>query len=191
MQKDHMLKVVVFTGSARQGSYTHHVGDFVTKILSEDPDLSVEQVNHDRYELDFNNEGTGASPKELTQLVIDADAYVIVSPEYNHGYPGSLKYLLDLNLKQYIHKPVSLVGVSSGPWGGVRVIEQLVQVVRELGMAVTFTDTQVTNVKTEIEAGKFTDPDKWQKRVQRMATELKWMAQTLKYGRENIASEYH
>lgn len=191
LQKGTMLKVVVFTGSARKGNYTQHVGDFVTQVLSEDPDFSVEQVNHDRYDLDFNNEGQGASPDELTKLVTEADAYVIVSPEYNHGYPGSLKYLLDLNLKEYIHKPVALVGVSSGPWGGVRVIEQLVQVVRELGMAVTFTDTQVTNVKNEIKDGKFTDPDKWRKRIERSIQELKWMAQTLKYGRENIPSEYH
>jgi NAD(P)H-dependent FMN reductase len=64
----------------------------------------------------------------------------VVSPEYNHGYPGVLKSILDLLLKEYIHKSVAFVGVSAGPWGGTRVIEAMVQVVRELGLSATFTD---------------------------------------------------
>ena len=53
---------------------------------------------------------------------------------------GSLKSVLDLLLKEYIHKAVAFVGVSAGPWGGTRVIESMVPMVRELGLAVTFSD---------------------------------------------------
>ena len=77
---------------------------------------------------------------EWRDAIIRADGLVIVTPEYNHGYPGSLKSVLDLLLKEYIHKAVALVGVSSGPWGGTRVIEACVPMVRELGLAVTFSD---------------------------------------------------
>jgi len=49
--------------------------------------------------------------------VVRADGLVIVTPEYNHGYPGTLKSVLDLLLKEYIHKAVAFVGVSAGPWG--------------------------------------------------------------------------
>ncbi len=65
--------------------------------------------------------------------IIRADGLVIVTPEYNHGYPGALKSVLDLLLKEYIHKAVALVGVSAGAWGGTRVIEAMVPMVRELG----------------------------------------------------------
>ena len=90
--------------------------------------------------LPFDDEGGGIKDAGFSQLCERADAYVIVAPEYNHGYPGSLKHALDTNLKEYIHKAVGLCGVSAGGFGGTRVVEQLVQVVRELGMVATFFD---------------------------------------------------
>ena len=48
-----------------------------------------------------------------------SDALVIVAPEYNHGYPGMLKHVLDTNLHEYVHKAVGVVGVSAG-FGGAR-----------------------------------------------------------------------
>jgi NAD(P)H-dependent FMN reductase len=45
--------------------------------------------------------------------------------EYNHSYPGELKMLLDMLFSQYAHKPVGICGVSSGAWGGTRMVEQL------------------------------------------------------------------
>ena len=71
-----------------------------------------------------------------------ADGLVIVAPEYNHGYPGILKHALDTNLKEYIHKPVGLCGVSAGGFGGTRVIESLLPVMRELGMVTIFLGRQ-------------------------------------------------
>jgi len=76
---------------------------------------------------------------------------VIVSPEYNHGYPGALKSVLDLLLKEYIHKAVAFVGVPAGPWGGTRVIEALVPTVRELGLAVTFADLDFPKVQEKFD----------------------------------------
>jgi NAD(P)H-dependent FMN reductase len=52
---------------------------------------------------------------EWREAIIQADGLVIVTPEYNHGYPGALKAVLDLLLKEYIHKAVAFVGVSAGP----------------------------------------------------------------------------
>ena len=49
--------------------------------------------------------------------IIRADGLVIVTPEYNHGYPGALKSVLDLLLKEYVHKAVAFVGVSAGRLG--------------------------------------------------------------------------
>ena len=91
--------------------------------------------------------------------IIRADGLVIVSPEYNHGYPGSLKAVLDLLLKEYIHKAVAFVGVSAGPWGGTRVIESMVPMVRELGLAVTFADLNFPKVQKTFDAdGNILDP---------------------------------
>lgn len=184
-----MYQLVIFNGSARKGQYTQHVTNFVQKIVDEHGGFTSTVVDPRELDLHFDNEGRSASPEKLTSLVEKADAYLIVTPEYNHGYPGSLKYVLDLNLKQYIHKPVAFVGISMGPWGGTRVIENLLPVVRELGMVATFTDVNVTNVHDEIgEDHNFKNPEKWQPRIEKMLSELHWMTKTLKYGRENIES---
>ena len=89
---------------------------------------------------------------EWRDAIIRADGLVIVSPEYNHGYPGPLKAVLDLLLREYVHKAVAFVGVSAGPWGGTRVIEAMVPMVRELGLAVTFSDLNFPKVQNTFDA---------------------------------------
>jgi NAD(P)H-dependent FMN reductase len=102
-----------------------------------------------------------------------------------------LKSVLDLLLKEYIHKAVAFVGVSAGPWGGTRVIEASVPMVRELGLAVTFTDLNFPSVKSKFdEHGQLLDPA-YDKRVRGFLDELVWMAKTLRWGRENLPSKYH
>ena len=113
-----------------------------------------------------------------------------MSPEYNHGYPGVLKSVLDLLLKEYFHKAVGLVGVSGGVLGGARCIESLNQVMRELGLTTIFKDLNIISVRTLFdEQGNILD-DAYNERAANFLNELVWMARTLKWGRENIPSEY-
>lgn len=128
---------------------------------------------------------------EWRDAIIEADGLVIVSPEYNHGYPGKLKAVLDLLLKEYIHKAVGFVGVSAGPWGGTRVIEAMVTMVRELGLAVTFTDLNFPTVQKKFDnEGRLLD-QAYEQRVKDFLDELVWMSRTLKWGRENLPSKHH
>ncbi|MFT3746406.1 MAG: NAD(P)H-dependent oxidoreductase [Pyrinomonadaceae bacterium] len=120
-----------------------------------------------------------------------ADGLVIVSPEYNHGYPGALKSVLDLLLKEYIHKPVAFVGVSAQVWGGTRVIEAMVPMVRELGLAPTFTDLNFPRVHTQFDEDGNTLDAAYENRVKAFLDELIWMARTFRWGRENLSSKYH
>lgn len=76
----------------------------------------------------------GDKPEEVidfTQPIIDADALSIVCPEYNGGYPGILKLLIDyLPFPESLYKkPISFIGHANGAFGGVRAVEQLQQVV--------------------------------------------------------------
>jgi len=128
---------------------------------------------------------------EWRDAIIQADGLVIVSPEYNHGYPGTLKAVLDLLLREYVHKAVAFVGVSAGPWGGTRVIETMVPMVRELGLAVTFTDLNFPKVESVFDAqGRMLDPA-FEKRAAGFLDELIWMSRVLKWGRANVPSKYH
>jgi NAD(P)H-dependent FMN reductase len=116
-----------------------------------------------------------------------ADALVIVSPEYNHGYPGLLKHVLDSCLQEYIHKAVGVVGVSAGPFGGTRGIQDLLPVLRELGLVCIFWDVNFSSVYKTFDAeGKLLD-QAVPGRIDKFLKELVWMAKTLRHGRENIA----
>jgi len=128
---------------------------------------------------------------EWREAIVKADGLVIVSPEYNHGYPGVLKAVLDLLLKEYIHKSVAFVGVSAGPWGGTRVIEAMVTMVRELGLTVTFTDLNFPHIQKKFDAEGTLLDQGYDQRVKDFLDELVWMSSVLKWGRENLPSKYH
>jgi NAD(P)H-dependent FMN reductase len=99
--------------------------------------------------------------------------------------------MLDSELKNYIHKPVAFAGVSDGIFGGARMIEALVNTVRELGLVSTFADVYFPQVQNTFdEQGNLKD-EAYIKRIERGYTELIWMAKSLKYGRENLESIYH
>src|SRR5204863_3915069 len=128
---------------------------------------------------------------EWRDAIIKADGLVIVTPEYNHGYPGALKSVLDLLLKEYIHKAVAFVGVSSGAWGGTRVIEACVPMVRELGLAVTFSDLHFPMVASKFDESGYLVDLAYEDRVKGFLDELVWMARTLRWGRKNVPSKFH
>jgi NAD(P)H-dependent FMN reductase len=120
------------------------------------------------------------------QKIVRADGLVIVVPEYNHGYPGMLKHALDMCLDEYIHKAVGLCGVSAGPFGGARVIENLVPVVRELGLVVTSTDVNFSSIRDVFDDDGSLKQQQYVRRVAKFLNELVWMARVLRYGRESI-----
>jgi NAD(P)H-dependent FMN reductase len=98
-----------------------------------------------------------------------------------------LKHVLDSCLKEYIHKAVGIVGVSAGPFGGARVIENLLPVMRELGLVTIFWDVNFSSVQKVFAAdGKLLDGSYIQ-RIDKFLGELIWMAKTLRHGREQIA----
>ena len=149
-------------------------------------DVADFALPQDDYGLDIKHQ----FPK-WRDAIIRADGLVIVTPEYNHGYPGALKSVLDLLLKEYIHKAVAFVGVSSGPWGGTRVIESMVPMVRELGLAVTFADLNFPKVETKFDQNGVLLDTAYEKRVKDFLDELVWLSRTLKWGRENVPSKHH
>lgn len=72
--------------------------------------------------------------QKWSEIAYKADAFVIVTPEYNHGYSGVLKNALDWLFLEFDHKPVGLVGVSSGTIAGARAVEQLRPVMENFTM---------------------------------------------------------
>lgn len=182
------LFVPIILGTNRKDRESKHVADWVFSKMRERGEIETRFFDVRDFELPRDDYGTGIKDlfPEWRDAIIRADGLVIVSPEYNHGYPGVLKSVLDLLLKEYIHKAVALVGVSAGPWGGTRVIEALVTMVRELGLTVTFTDLNFPNVRQKFdENGNLLDAA-YERRVQGFLDELIWMSKALRWGREQL-----
>ena len=104
---------------------------------------------------------------------------MIVAPEYNHGYPGILKHVLVTNPNGCIHKPYGLCGVSAGGFGGTRVVESLLPVMRELGMGTIFLNVSAAG-RAFVENGQLLD-QALLRRIDKTLGGLVWMARVLRH----------
>jgi len=187
--KKERIKILVIAGTTRKQRKSIFAAKFVHDIGENIEGVEVKLVDP----LDLNLPGDGNDPEGkdpvYSKLTEEADGFFIVTPEYNHSFPGSLKRVLDSELQNYIHKPVALAGVSSGMWGGVRAVEALVGPVREMGMVVTFKDVYFQKSYELFDDSGMMSPNKvelYAKSVGMAYNELVWMAKTLKYGRDNV-----
>lgn len=190
---DSKLFIPIILGTPRKARESEHVARWVFDKMQERDEIETRFFDVCDFELPHGEYGQEIKDRfpEWRDAIIRADGLVIVTPEYNHGYPGSLKSVLDLLLKEYIHKAVAFVGVSAGPWGGTRVIEACVPMVRELGLSVAFTDLNFPKVGSKFDVeGKLLD-EAYESRVKGFLDEVVWMARTLRWGRENVPSKYH
>jgi NAD(P)H-dependent FMN reductase len=187
------LFIPVLLGTNRKDRKSEPVANWLRGEIEKRSDIETKLFDVRDFSLPQDHYGTEIKDQfpEWRDSIIRADGLVIVTPEYNHGYPGILKSVLDLLLKEYIHKGVAIVGTSAGPWGGTRVIEAMVPMVRELGLTVTFTDLNFPSVQNKFDQdGKLLD-DVYERRVKDFLDELVWMSRVLKWGRENLPSKYH
>jgi NAD(P)H-dependent FMN reductase len=92
-----------------------------------------------------------------------------------------LKHALDSNYAEYVHKPAGVVGVSSGVFGGARMIENLLPVLRTVGLAIIPFDLYVAKAGAD-----FQPDERLEGRLGIFLDELIWMARTLRHGREHI-----
>lgn len=140
-----ILNIKVIVGSVREGRFADKAADWVAESLRKQENVSVEILDLRDYEMPFFNEAVSPSFKtepykheavaRFTNKIAEGDAFVIVTPEYNHGTSGVLKNAMDWVYQEWNNKAVSFV--SYGSVGGARAVEQLRLVAAELQMAST------------------------------------------------------
>lgn len=183
------LFIPVILGTPRQGRQSEPVARFIVQQISTHEALETELIDIRALPIATDDAGETIKDPGFAAAMERADGLIIVAPEYNHGYPGLLKHVLYTCLKEYIHKAVGLCGVSAGPFGGTRVIQNLLPVMRELGLVTIFYDLNFSEVQTLFdESGQLIDPDPQLRRLDRFMKELIWMAKTLRDGRQKMAS---
>ena len=165
---------------------SEHAAELMRAEIEKRPGITTELIDVGKLPIPVDDAGESVKDPDFSEKMNRADALVIVAPEYNHGYPGLLKHVLDTNLKEYIHKTVGIVGVSAGVFGGARVIQNLIPVMRELGLVTIFWDVNITTVQSRFdESGSLVD-ESFLPRIEKFLDELIWMAETLRYGRSNV-----
>ncbi len=191
--KNEKVFLPILLGTNRKDRQSENVAKWVYSKMQEREDIETQLFDVRDFDMPNDDYGTELKDKfpEWRDAIIKADGLVIVTPEYNHSYPGSMKSVMDTLLKEYIHKAVGFVGVSAGLWGGTRVIESCVPMVRELGLAVTFSDLNFPKVQDKFdEGGNLTDLV-YEKLIHGFLDEIVWMSRSLKWGRENLESKFH
>jgi NAD(P)H-dependent FMN reductase len=186
VEQERRYYIPVVLGTVRQGRHSASVARLVHSEISKFPGVDSDLIDIARMPLPVNDAGEAIKDAGFAEKMDRCDALIIVSPEYNHGYSGLLKHVLDSCLKEYIHKAVGIVGVSAGPFGGARAIENLLPVMRELGLVTIFWDVNFSSVGRVFDKdGNLLEPA-YIARIGKFLRELLWMARTLRYGRENV-----
>jgi NAD(P)H-dependent FMN reductase len=186
MTNSRPLSIPVILGTTRKGRMSEHAAHFMVGQIEKRNGVTTELIDISKLPMPIDDAGEGIKDPIFSEKMVMADALVIVTPEYNHSFPGLLKHVLDSCLKEYIHKAAGIVGVSAGAFGGVRAIQDFLPVIRELGLVNIFWDVNFGNVSQVFDdSGKLLD-QAFRIRADKFLNELIWMAKTLRYGRENI-----
>lgn len=180
------MNIIVILGTPRQGRLSEPAAHLIMEKLSRHGDIAAELIDIRALSIPVDDAGRQIQIHGFAEEIEAADAMIIVSPEYNHGYPGLLKHVLDTRLREYRHKAVGIVGISKGSFGGARMIENLLPVLRALGLVVISRDVNIGNVREAFdESGHLVNPA-YEQRIDKFITELIWMAKALRYAREHF-----
>jgi NAD(P)H-dependent FMN reductase len=184
------LNAVVLVGSVRSDRQGIRVARFVQRALTRrGHDVSlVDPVELQLPLLDrmYKEYSKGAAPEPLEKLAAlyrRADAFVVVSGEYNHSIPPALSNLLDYFIEEYFWRPSAIVCYSAGAFGGVRAAMQLRAMLCELGMPSIPSLFPIPRVQSAFDdVGNALDTTS-ETRFARFASELEWYASAMREGR--------
>jgi NAD(P)H-dependent FMN reductase len=123
--------IPIICGSTRRDRQSIKVAKFVLAKLKERQGVETELLDLLEYNFPIMEERLHRRDdppprlQEFGEKIGRADSFIIVTPEYNNGYPGVLKNALDYLLPEYERKPVGIVTVSAGGFGGINCLAQL------------------------------------------------------------------
>lgn len=191
-----MLKIKIILGSTRPSRFSDKPGAWIFEEAKKKDGVEAELLDLRDYPLPFYNEPTspaavkdGAYPNDIAKKwaakIGEADGFIIVTPEYNHGTSGVLKNALDYIYAEWNDKPVGFVAY--GGVGGARAVEQLRGVVIELQMAPIRSAVHIPQHWNLLdEKGNLKDGalDPFKRAAGALLDQLAWWAAALKTARE-------
>lgn len=176
-----MKKIVIISASVRENRASHRIALFFKNFIEQNLHHQVEILDLEEFNFPIfeerlkyqKNPSQGAL--KFADKVIKADGVIIVTPEYNGGYPASLKNVIDLLTGEWKRKPVAITTVSNGNFGGSQVLQQLQFVLWKIGATVVSAMFPVPKVNENYEEnGTPTDSEASYKRAGIFIQELFW-----------------
>lgn len=189
------INIKIIMGSTREGRFSDRAAIWIANEVKKQKEVVVEILDLRDYEMPFFNEPVSPSFKQepykneavarFTKKIVEGDAFVIVTPEYNRGTSGVLKNALDWVYQEWNNKPVAFV--SYGSVGGARAVEQLRLSAIELQMAPIRNSVHIPGEQYfQVLFGKMDAKDLFvsvSNQAETMITQLLWWARALKNAR--------
>jgi chromate reductase, NAD(P)H dehydrogenase (quinone) len=178
------MKIEIISGSPRGNSITNRVAVHLKKLIQERTDHEVDIMDVRENELPLlqavftSVESTPEPYKEVAERMLNANAFILLTPEYNGSYSAPLKNLLDHFPKQH-HKVFAIATASTGMLGGIRAAMQLQELVYALfgiGSPYMLVTPQVD--KKFDEEGNLLDPT-FKKSIDIFVNEFIWLAEKI------------
>lgn len=167
------IKVAVIYGSVREGRLCDTVGRWV-----------LEQIQRREAFAPIVVDPAAEADSAFAGRLDEADAFVVVTPEYNHSYPAALKALIDSYKAEWQAKPVAFVSYG-GASGGLRAVEHLRHVFAELHAVGIRDGVMFPSVWEQFdEHGQPKQAQRYERGMQTLLARLAWWAETLRQGRD-------
>ncbi|MFA5932411.1 MAG: NAD(P)H-dependent oxidoreductase [Candidatus Paceibacterota bacterium] len=192
-----LIKIKVIIGSTREGRFSDKAAAWITEEIKKQNGIIVEMLDLRDYDMPFFNEAVSPSFKKepyeneavarFTKKIDEGDAFIMVTPEYNHSTSGVLKNAIDWIGPEWNNKPIAFV--SYGSVGGARAVEQLRLIAIELQMAPIREAIHINGEQYFPVIMGGGDHLKllasYEDKAQNMISRLFWWAKALKTAREN------
>lgn len=175
------LKLALVYGSTRMGRLCETVAEWATARIIADGRFRLRGVDPAGHETALHLDRR--PPAALSRPLNDADAMLIVTPEYNHGYPAPLKALIDATGDAWQTKPVAFIAYG-GLSGGIRAVEQLRVVLAELHAATLRDAVYFPYAWRRFEGGRLAEPEPEEAAMRLALERLHWWAVALRQGRQ-------
>jgi len=177
----YIMKIAIISASVRIGRNSHRIALFFKNYIEANKLATVDLLDLKEYQFPIFEERLKAlknPPTEVVQFaekIKAADGVIIVTPEYNGGYPASLKNVIDLLYQEWKRKPIALATASTGQFGGAQVTTSLVFTLWKIGAWVVPAMYPGPKVQEAYdEHGTPADIEATEKRAKRFVDELLW-----------------
>ncbi len=178
-----MVHIAIISASVRIDRQSHKVALYFENYITENKLATAEILDLKEYNFPVLEERLSMTPhpgekeKLFSEKVANADAVIVVFPEYNGGYSASLKNAIDLLYTEWYHKPIGLASCSSGEFGGVNALSLIQTIFLKIRAIPVFPPFRVPFVQDNFdEQGNATDKTNTDKKAAAMLKELLWFA---------------